>query len=139
MIKSILIILIFLIQGYDSPGQTQQAVPAEISMAFKAGNAEILTGYLNSTVELVMPDREDFFKKEVVEGILKEFFRTHKTTDFVLKHQGGRSDARYAIGDLRTTAGTFRIYFLMKSIDGQPLIHQLRIEKNDEGDNLPAH
>ena len=133
MIKSIpIIILIFLIPVSDSPAQTQQGVPSEISMAFKAGNAEILTGYLNSTIELVMPDKEDFYKKAVAEAILKEFFRAHRTTDFVIKHQGGRSDARYAIGDLRTTDGSFRIYFLMKSIDGKPLIHQLRIEKNDE-------
>lgn len=140
MIKSIyIIILIFLIPVSDSPGQSQQGIPAEISMAFKAGNAEILAGYMNSTVELVMPDSEDFYKKGVAEGILKEFFRTHRTTDFVIKHQGGRSDARYAIGDLRTTEGTFRIYFLMKIIDEKPLIHQLRIEKNDKESNLPAY
>jgi hypothetical protein len=136
MVKCItLIITLFLIPGSLSSKEFQEGVPTEISMAFKAGNAEILAGYLNSTVELVMPDREDFYKKGVAEGILKEFFNNNRTIDFVIKHQGGRSDARYAIGDLRTSAGTYRIYFLMKSVDGKPLIHQLRIEKDDEGSN----
>lgn len=134
MVKCIaLIITLFLIPGSAFPGEIQEGVPSEISMAFKAGNAEILAGYLNSTVELVMPDREDFYKKGVAEGILKEFFSNNRTIDFVIKHQGGRSDARYAIGDLRTSVGTYRIYFLMKSVNGKPLIHQLRIEKDDEG------
>jgi hypothetical protein len=136
MVKCItLITTLLLIPGSLSSNEIQEGVPTEISMAFKAGNAEIIAEYLNSTVELVMPDREDFYKKVVAEGILKEFFSSNRTIDFVIKHQGGRSDARYAIGDLRTSAGTYRIYFLMKNVDGKPLIHQLRIEKDDEGSN----
>lgn len=136
MVKFITIIIpLFLLSGSLFSVGFQEGVPSEISLAFKAGNAEILAGYLNSTVELVMPDREDFYKKGVAEGILKEFFSNNRTVDFVIKHQGGRNDARYAIGDLRTSDGTYRIYFLMKSVDGKPLIHQLRIEKDDEGSN----
>jgi hypothetical protein len=136
MVKCItLIITLSLIPGSVSADKIQEGVPAEISMAFKAGNAEIIAEYLNSTVELVMPDSEDFYRKAVAEGILKEFFSINRTIDFVIKHQGGRSDARYAIGDLRTSTGTYRIYFLMKNVDGKPLIHQLRIEKDDEGSN----
>jgi hypothetical protein len=44
-------------------------------------------------------------------------------------HQGGKEDARYAIGSLETDKETFRVYFLLKNKDNKPLIHQLRIEK----------
>ena len=110
----------------------QNNIPPEIPLAFKAGNAEKLATYLNSTVELVILDKEDFYAKSVAEGIIKSFFKEYTTTDFILKHQGGKNDAYYAIGDLVTKKGTFRVYFLIKKVQSKPLIHQLRIEKNAE-------
>lgn len=110
-------------------------IPDEITLAFKAGNVEVLSGYLNSTVELVLLDKEDFYTRNIAEGILKDFFREHPTVDFVIKHKGGRSESAYAIGNLKTLKGNFRVYFLIKTIDSKPLIHQLRIEKDDTGGN----
>ncbi|MGM0666102.1 MAG: DUF4783 domain-containing protein [Bacteroidota bacterium] len=108
-------------------------IPDEITLAFKAGNVDVLSEYLNSTVELALLDKEDFYTRNIAEGILKDFFRDHATTDFVIKHKGGRSESAYAIGTLRTRKGNFRVYFLIKKIDSKPLIHQLRIEKDDTG------
>lgn len=109
----------------------QNTIPSEISLAFKAGNVEKLSQYLNSTVELVILEKEDFYKKSVAEGIIRDFFKEYPTTEFIIKHQGGKNDAYYAIGDLTTKKGLFRVYFLIKKVDSKPLIHQLRIEKND--------
>lgn len=110
-------------------------IPDEITLAFKAGNVDVLSEYLNSTVELALLDKEDFYTRKIAEGILKDFFRDHPTTDFVIKHKGGRAESAYAIGTLRTRKGNFRVYFLLKKIDSKPLIHQLRIEKDDTGDD----
>ncbi len=110
-------------------------VPAEISLAFKAGNVQELSAYLNKTVELVLPGKEDFYEKSVAENILRDFFKEYKTIDFVIKHQSGKNDAYYAIGSLRTSKGSFRVYFLIKKVDSKPLIHQLRIEKDDSLSN----
>ena len=108
-------------------------VPAELSLAFKTGDVEKLSDYLNNTIELVILDKEDFYTRKVAENILRDFFNKNKVLDFIIKHQGGKNDASFAIGDLRTSDGSFRVYFLMKKVDSKPLIHQLRIEKNDSG------
>lgn len=110
-------------------------IPDEITLAFKAGNVDVLSKYLNSTVELVLLDKEDFYTKKIAEGILKDFFRDYPTIDFVIKHKGGRTKSSYAIGNLKTGKGDFRVYFLIKKINSKPLIHQLRIEKDDSGNN----
>jgi hypothetical protein len=110
-------------------------IPDEITLAFKAGNVDVLSKYLNSTVELALLDKEDFYTRKIAEGILKDFFRDHPTSDFVIKHKGGRAESAYAIGTLRTRNGNFRVYFLLKNIESKPLIHQLRIEKDDTGDD----
>ncbi|MBS0010173.1 MAG: DUF4783 domain-containing protein [Bacteroidales bacterium] len=133
----ILAIIIFIasLAGITNASGQSVDIPDEISLAFKAGNVDALSGYLNSTVELVLLDKEDFYTKNIAEGILKDFFRDHSTIDFVIKHKGGRSSSAYAIGNLRTRKGNFRVYFLLKKIDSKPLIHQLRIERDDSGGN----
>ncbi|MEA1886286.1 MAG: DUF4783 domain-containing protein [Bacteroidota bacterium] len=130
------IVLIFALSGLNHISGQSADIPDEVTLAFKAGNVDVLSGYLNSTVELVLLEKEDFYTRNIAKGILKEFFSDHPTIDFVIKHKGGRSESAYAIGNLRTRNGNFRVYFLLKKVDSKPLIHQLRIEKDDTGGNL---
>ena len=108
--------------------QEQTKIPAGISLAIKTGNAGELSKYMNSTVELLLLDKEDFYKKVVAETILKDFFSEYHAKDFIIRHQGARNDAQYAIGNLVTEKGSFRVYFLLKKVNEELLIHQIRIE-----------
>jgi hypothetical protein len=112
--------------------QEEAKIPAGISMAFRAGNSTELSKYLNSTVQVLLLGKEDFYKKNVAETILKDFFTQYRTRDFVIRHQGGTNDAQYAIGSLKTEKGDFRVYFLLKKVDTELLIHQIRIESDEE-------
>ncbi len=111
--------------------QEQPQIPGGISIAIKAGNAAELSKYLNATVELLLLDKEDFYKKNVAETILRDFFNEYQTKDFTIRHQGAKNDAQYAIGNLKTGKGDFRVYFLLKKIDQELLIHQIRIEPDN--------
>lgn len=108
--------------------QEQVKIPAEISLALKTGNAAELAKHMNSTVELLLLEKEDFFKKNIAETILKDFFDSHQAKDFIIRHQGAKNDAQYAIGNLKTENGDFRVYFLLKKVGQELLIHQIRIE-----------
>lgn len=110
--------------------QDQAKIPTGISLAIKAGNATELSKYMNSTVELLLLDKEDFYKKVVAETILKDFFNEYRIKDFVIRHQGARNDAQYAIGNLVTEKGDFRVYYLLKKVGQDLLIHQIRIESD---------
>jgi hypothetical protein len=112
-------------------GQEQANIPEGISIAIKAGNATELAKYMNSTIELLLLDKEDFYKKNVAETILKDFFNEYQTKDFTIRHQGAKNDAQYAIGNLKTEKGDFRVYFLLKKVDQELLIHQIRIEADN--------
>jgi hypothetical protein len=111
--------------------QEQTNIPGGISVAIKAGNASELSKYMNSTIELLLLDKEDFYKKNVAETILKDFFSEYQTKDFTIRHQGAKSDAQYAIGNLKTEKGDFRVYLLLKKVDQELLIHQIRIESDN--------
>jgi len=112
--------------------QDQIKIPAGISLAFKAGNSSALAEYLNSTVEILLLDKEDFYSKNVAESILGDFFSKYHTREFTIRHQGAKNDAQYAIANLTTDKGNFRVYFLLKKVNSSPLIHQIRIEPDDE-------
>lgn len=114
-----------------SVNQEQVRIPSAIAIAFKAGNAGELSKYLNSTVELQLLNKEDFYKKAAAETILKDFFAAHQPRDFIIRHQGARNDAQYAIGNLKTDKGDFRVYFLLKKVDKDLLIHLIRIESEN--------
>jgi hypothetical protein len=111
--------------------QDQAKIPEGIAIAIKAGNAAELSKYMNSTIELLLLDKEDFYKKPVAETILKDFFTEYQTKDFTIRHQGAKNDAQYAIGNLKTEKGDFRVYFLLKKVDQELLIHQIRIESDN--------
>jgi hypothetical protein len=131
--KSVNIIPLVLIafSSLTSTEQEQAKIPGGISIAIKAGNASELSKYMNSTIELLLLDKEDFYKKNVAETILKDFFAEYQTKDFTILHQGAKNDAQYAIGNLKTEKGDFRVYFLLKKVDQELLIHQIRIEPDN--------
>ena len=131
--KSVNIIPVVLIalSSLTARAQDQAKIPEGISIAIKAGNAAELSKYMNSTIELLLLDKEDFYKKNVAETILKDFFAEYQTKDFTIRHQGAKNDAQYAIGNLKTEKGDFRVYFLLKKVDHELLIHQIRIESDN--------
>ena len=124
-------VAIFSIVSLTSIIQEETKIPGGISSAFKSGNAAELAKYMNSTVELLLLDKEDFYKKNVAETILRDFFNEYHSKDFIIRHQGAKNDAQYAIGNLETEKGSFRVYFLLKKVDQELLIHLIRIESDN--------
>lgn len=131
--KSLNILPLFLIAfvSVNVSAQDQVKIPAGISIAIKAGNAAELSKYMNSTIELLLLDKEDFYKKNVAETILSDFFSEYHTKDFSIMHQGAKSDAQYAIGNLKTDRGDFRVYILLKKVNQELMIHVIRIEPDN--------
>ncbi len=132
MKRSFLLPVILILLVSHAAAQDQVKIPSGISLAFKAGNSSALAEYLNSTVELLLLDKEDFYSKNVAENILGDFFSKYHIREFTIRHQGSKNDAQYAIANLVTDKGNFRVYFLLKKVGSAPLIHQIRIEPDEE-------
>lgn len=130
--RKIFILLILLAGPVILAHSNPQGIPEGISLAFKAGNSNELAKFFNSNIELVVLQHEDLYSKTQAERILKDFFKNYLPTKFIILHHGGKKDAKYAIAELSTDNATFRVYFLLKTKEGNLLIHQLRIEKEHE-------
>jgi hypothetical protein len=125
---TILFILLFTI----SYSVKSQVVSDGIVTAFKTGNATEIAKSYNSSVELIILEKEQVCSKPQAEIILKDFFAKNKPTDFKIIHQGSKDVTKFAIGNLTCGAKVYRVNFLFKAKDNQSLIHQLRIEANNE-------
>jgi len=122
---AICLIILLLSAPFLSAGQ----IPAQIISGFKAGDAKSVASHFNENIELTILDRENVCSQAQGEQILKDFFTRNKPSDFQVSHKGGESSV-YAIGNLVTSNGNFRVYFLLEPNGIKPKIVQLRIEKD---------
>jgi hypothetical protein len=127
-LASILILFSILVCGFSSSAQ----IPDEIISSLKTGNSTKLAGYFNQNVELVVLENESVCSKSQAEQVINDFFNKYQPQKFTIIHQGGKGDSNYAIGNLETKNGKFRVYFLIKTINQVSFIHQLRIEIQSE-------
>jgi hypothetical protein len=123
--KSLVIGILFVFAA----GRLVAQIPDDVVVSFRTGNANTLSGYFNQNIEMVVLEHDDVYSKAQAQQIVSNFFSQNKAQEFSILHQGGKEGARYAIGNLRTDNGTFRVYFLLKDAGNKAYIHQLRIEK----------
>jgi hypothetical protein len=103
-------------------------VPSNIIAALNDGDASQLSSYLNTNVELVIDNKNDVFSRQQATGIIADFFRKNRVTNFQLLHKGNKDAASFAIGVLKTSTGSFRVYVLTRKNE----IQQLRIEPSND-------
>ncbi|MCK9421279.1 MAG: DUF4783 domain-containing protein [Bacteroidales bacterium] len=103
----------------------------QVATAIQAGNAADLTKFFNTMVDLTLPGYDDTYSKAQAGQILKEFFTKNPVKTFKVTNQGSSSDgSRYSIGSLEAGGKTFRVYFLIKTVNGQNLVHQMQMQEN---------
>jgi hypothetical protein len=133
--KTLLFVIIFLginniIFGYNF----QVAVPDGIINSLKVGNAKELAKYFNDNIELILLDKEGVYSKSQAELILKDFFTKNAVNSpngFIKLFEGGKDSLKYIIGTLYTSKGRYRVSLFFKNINGSFIIHQLRIEDDN--------
>ena len=107
-------------------------VPPEIISALDKGDAGKLSAYLNTNVELVVGNKNDVFSKQQASGIITDFVRTNKVSSFQLLHKGNKEATSFAIGEIKTNTGNYRVYVLTRKSGNQTVIQQLRIEISND-------
>jgi hypothetical protein len=112
--------------------QSTGTLPNEIIQATRDGDAFDLSKFFNTKIELVLPSNSGVYSKEQAQFMMKQFFSTYPPVSFQIIHQGIRENATFAIGKYTHSKGQFRILFLAKTENDKTLIHQLRIELQDE-------
>jgi len=102
----------------------------KVALAIESGNAKEVSRFLGKEVELTLNEEEKVYSRTKAEIQLKNFFTQNVPQNFNIIHKGSSSKgARYAIGNLKTSNGSYRTYFLIKQEGDNHYIKELRFEK----------
>ena len=134
ILKPLLLLVLFqvAIVSLNAQNDGSSPLPQTVIQAVKKGNASEIDPFMNSKVELVIPGKSGVFSQEQAHFILKDFFKDNRVQSFEMLHHGTRQNATFAIGRYSCNNGTYRMYFLVKRSNDHSVIHQIRIEKQDE-------
>ncbi|MDX1476365.1 MAG: DUF4783 domain-containing protein [Saprospiraceae bacterium] len=105
---------------------------SDVYNALSKGDVDAIANHLDNNVELCIFDQEDIFTRQKAISMLRDFFAQHAPKGFKQMHSGASKgrDANYAIGQLSTGTGTYRVYLYFDTRNDKQVIKELRIEHN---------
>ena len=109
----------------------QQALEDVIN-GIRSGNIPTISKYFDKFVTITINNNQAVYSNTQGEMVLKDFFNKNTIKDFTVLQQGatsGGNDSKYAIGNLITVNGTFRIYVVLKHKENIYILQEIRFEK----------
>ena len=101
----------------------------QILAALTSGDAKALSAYLNDRVDLGVGGTEGTYSRVQATRILEEFFSKNPVKSVKINRQGTSSGGSYfSLGEMQAGSKTYRLYYLMKQVNGAELIHLLQIQ-----------
>ena len=128
--KKIIFLSFILFLSISIHGQEKES--KSIAESLKVGDVAKISEYFPSSLDMTISQTEDVFSKAQATQILSQFFKTHKPSDFIVKHKGSSKGGDfYEIGTLKTMNGEFRVTFFLKKDGDKIFIKRLKIEDNE--------
>ncbi|MBV6439622.1 MAG: DUF4783 domain-containing protein [Haliscomenobacteraceae bacterium CHB4] len=102
-----------------------------ITSALNAGDADALSKYFASNVEISIEDNEQVYAKAKATEVVRNFFNTNKPKSFSQMHKGvsRENSDQYSIGNLSSVNGNYRVYLYLKVSGSNLSIQEMRFDK----------
>lgn len=111
---------------------TAQEPLEDIINGIRSGNIPAISKYFDKFVTITINNTQSVYSNTQGEMVLKDFFNKNAIKDFTVMQQGatsGGNDAKYAIGNLTTTTGAYRIYVVLKHKENIYILQEIRFER----------
>lgn len=129
-IRSFFILICLLLPCAICMGQGgTQDVFAPISKYLAQGNAEALSAWFSDNLQISVISQEITASKSQARQIVKSFFESYTPRSFNISHTAGRSNMKYALGELNAGGEIFSVTIFVSVKDGTYKIQQLSIER----------
>jgi hypothetical protein len=102
----------------------------DITYAIRLGNAGELSRYLDSRVDISLPEKSDSYSKIQAEMIIRDFFSTNGVRNFVVRKLGYSGSTEYCVGVLQTRNGDYRTTLFIRQKGDRQLLQELRFQVN---------
>ncbi|HEY1009554.1 MAG: DUF4783 domain-containing protein [Daejeonella sp.] len=114
--------------------KTKQATDIDsLARYFSSGDAQKVSGYFSSTVELNILSEENLYSKAQAEQILRGFFFKNRPVSAKVIHRlTSNPNYKLAVLSMVTAKDKFRVYTSLSSNGERFLIKEIRIEYDKE-------
>jgi hypothetical protein len=102
----------------------------DITNAVRLGNAGELSRYLDTRVDISLPDKTDNYSKIQAEMIIRDFFSTNGVRNFLIRKVGYSGSAEYCVGILQTRNGDYRTTIFTRQKGDKQVLEELRFQVN---------
>lgn len=102
----------------------------EITYAMRSGNAGQLSQFLDSRVDISLPEKSDTYSKIQAEMIIRDFFSNNGVKNFLVKRRGTNGGSEFCVGVLQTRNGDYRTTFFIKQKGDKQYLQELRFQTN---------
>ncbi len=104
----------------------QENIINDVSAALKSGYVDAIENNSADNITLKIINNQNDYPKSEATKQLKKFFKKNKPNSYNILHKGNKGNSTFVIGNLQTTNGDYRIFYLIT--DNK--IQQIKIEKN---------
>lgn len=107
--------------GYD--------VFVPITKYLSQGDADSLSAWFADNLEISVVSPLSTSSKNQARQVLKSFFESYTPRSFEVTHKAGKTNMKYALGNLKAGGETFLVTIFVSSKGGTFKIQQLKIER----------
>ena len=125
-----IILISCIMLGILAPAQPDTDVLKEVENAISLGNARMIEGYLNTSIELETPTSKGIYSRSQAGLILDKFFQKYPPISFTIIQKGNSSGGtRFAVGNyVSTRERAFRVTIFIKRSGSEYLIQEIKFE-----------
>ncbi len=99
-----------------------------VTTAIRSGNVTMLSPYLDSRIDITLPDKSDTYSKTQAEMVIKDFLVTTGVQNFRITQKSENNNALYCTGILFTRNGNYRTCIFLKQKGGHDYIQEIRFQ-----------
>ena len=126
---NILLIIFPLLTELPATAQTERFdVFSPISKYIVKGDADSLSAWFDTNLELTIAGHEGSTSKNQAKQILKVFFSSYTPRGFEITHTAERANMKYALGNLSAGGENFSVTIFVSSKGNEYRIQELKIE-----------
>jgi len=105
-----------------------QTVSEQVVAALEQTNIGALLIHFHTMVDLQIPGTDGDFSNTQTAMVLKKFFDDHPVSSVKITKEGMNSDnSVYSMGELVSGVRKYRIYFVMREVDGKQKVHLFQL------------
>ena len=121
VVRILFVSLIFTLLSFDYATD-------EVVSAIKVGDAQKMSKYFDSMVDITLKDRSHSYSRSQAEMILRDFFTHSGVKNFKVVHRGNSNDSEYCVGSLATKSGEYRTTIFMRIRGDRKVLQEVRFE-----------